>query len=106
MTVRIVYEIASDNQYLVMFSEGHEGHRYFIAGPDGITVERGKQAPPTIKHSISTVMLIELLDELLAFGIRPSNNKWSSGHVQDLKAHIAFAERMATALLPKGENNG
>lgn len=105
MTVRIVYEIQSDNQYLVMFSEDYQKNRYFIAGPDGVVVEHGKQAPPTIKHAITTVMLVELMDELIAFGIRPSNNKWAAGHVQDLKAHIAFAERMATSLLPKQESD-
>jgi hypothetical protein len=106
MTVRIVYEIQSDNQYLVMFSEDYQKNRHFIAGPDGVVVEHGKPAPPTIKHAITTMMLIELMDEMIAFGIRPSNNKWAAGHVQDLKNHIAFAERIATSLLPKGESNG
>jgi hypothetical protein len=106
MTVRIIYELNTDAQYLVMCSEDYERNRYFIAGPEGIRVERHSPVPDAAKHAVTTLMLTELIDELLAFGIRPSNNKWSSGHVQDLKAHIAFAERMATALLPKAESNG
>jgi hypothetical protein len=106
MTVRIWYELNSDAQYLTMYSEGSDKSRYFIAGPEWIRVEHGKAPPVEVKHAITTIMLMELMDELIAFGIRPSNNKWAAGHVQDLKNHIAFAERIATALLPKGESNG
>jgi hypothetical protein len=104
VTVRIIYELNTDAQYLIMCSEDYERNRYFIAGPEGIRVERNAPVPPEAKHAVTTVMLVELMDELLAFGIRPSSNKWSAGHVQDLKAHIAFAERMATSLLPKAGN--
>lgn len=106
MTVKIIYELNADAQYLVMWGEDYEKNRYFIAGPDGVMVKRNDPPPVEVKHSITTLMMVELLDELLAYGIRPSNNKWASGHVQDLKAHIAFAERMATALLPKVDSNG
>jgi hypothetical protein len=105
VTIRIHYELNTDAQYLVMWSEDYEHTRYFVAGPDGVRVERGKGTPPEVRHAVTTIMLVELMDELLKFGIRPSSNAWSAGHVSDLKAHIAFAERMATSLLPKGNGD-
>jgi hypothetical protein len=105
MTVRLDYSINNDALYLVMYNKDDRGTRWFIAGPDGVTVQRGEQPPETVKHSVTTVILMELLDTLLAAGYRPTSNAWSAGHVSDLKKHIEFAERMATALLPKSENN-
>lgn len=105
MTVRIEYEINTDSQYLIMFYEGDYGReRHYVSGPETIIVKRGEPAPACVKHAITTVALVELLDELLKMGLRPTSNAWSAGHVSDLKKHIDFAERMATALLPKPEN--
>jgi len=104
VTVKIIYEVHTDAQYLVMWEEDSLRNRYFIAGPDGIVVEKHALAPPQVRHAVTTVMLQQLLDALLAEGIRPSSNAWSAGHVSDLKAHIAFAERMAASLLPKAGN--
>jgi hypothetical protein len=106
VTVKIIYDISMDAQYLVMWNQDLQGHRHFIAGPNGIGVDKHTHAPVEVKHSITTFMLQELLDAILAEGIRPSSNACSAGHVSDLKAHIAFAEGMATALLPKVQNNG
>ncbi len=106
MTVRIEYEIHTDNQYLVMFYEGDYGReRHYISGPEPIVVKRGERAPDCVKHAITTIALVELLDELLKMGLRPTSNAWSAGHVSDLKKHIEFAESMARALLPKPEGS-
>lgn len=102
MTVKIIYELQNDAQYLVMWSEAFDKSRYFIAGPDGVVVPRGQLPPTEVKHSITTVMLQELLDELIGYGLRPSTNAWSAGHISDLKKHIDFAERVSFKLLEKG----
>lgn len=98
MTVRITYELSMDAQYLCMWSEDSDRSRHFVAG-DGIVVPRNQPVPSEARHQITTVMLVQLLDELLAFGIRPSSNAWAAGHMADLKAHISFAERVAFKLL-------
>ena len=101
MTVRIWYELNNDMQYMSIFYEDQfEKTRHFVAG-EGVVVPRGQLPPKEVKHAISTIALQELLDELIAFGLRPSNNKWAAGHVQDLKAHIGFAEQVAFKLLEK-----
>lgn len=105
MTVRLDYSINNDALYLVMYHEDQcHRERHFIAGKDGVLVKRGELPPDGVCHTVNSVILIELLDALLAAGYRPSSNAWSAGHVSDLKKHIEFAERMATALLPKSEN--
>lgn len=109
MTVRLDYSLNNDAQYLLMWTtqqHGPEQGRYFICGPELVFVKRGEIPPDCVKHSVTTLMLVELLDALLAAGLRPSSNAWSAGHVSDLKAHIQFAEHMATALLPKDSSHG
>lgn len=98
MTVHITYDISMDAQYLCMWWQDTEKTRYFVAG-EGITVARGAPVPKEVRHQVTKLILVELLDELLANGIRPSSNAWMAGHVADLKAHIAFAEKMALTLV-------
>lgn len=105
MTVRLDYSINNDSMYLVMYYEDqYNRERHFIAGRDGIVVKRGDLPPDAVCHTVSSIVLVELLDAILAAGYRPSSNAWSAGHVSDLKKHIDFAERMAIALLPKSES--
>lgn len=108
MTVRIDYSINHNSMYLVMFHEDRfHRERHFITGKTPLVI-KDTESPPAdaVCHAVNSLILIELLDALLAAGYRPSSNAWSAGHVSDLKAHIAFAERMATALLPKVDSNG
>lgn len=105
MPARIWYELNRDAMYLSIWSENtFDKTRAFVAGEDGYLSSRNEPVPPAARHAVTTIMLQELLDAILAEGIRPSSNAWSAGHVSDLKAHIAFAERMATSLLPKAGN--
>lgn len=82
-----------------MWSEDDLRNRYFVAGKEGIVVQKCELPPDAVSHSVTTLMLQELLDAILAEGIRPSSNAWSAGHVSDLKAHVAFAESVAFKLL-------
>lgn len=100
MTVRIQYEVNMDQQYLIMFYDSDfDRSRIYISGPEPVVVPRGERAPDSVKHAVTTLMLVELLDAILAEGIRPSSNAWSAGHVSDLKKHIEFAERVSFKLL-------
>lgn len=105
MTCQIQYFINDDAQYLVMF-ETHEfgsdrGARSFFGGKEPVLVARGQPVPDQCIHKITTLQMVQLLDALLAHGIRPSSNAWSSGHMADLKNHIAFAEKVAMTILEK-----
>lgn len=101
MPAQIHYEINSDKQYLVVWSDSYDKRsRLFMAG-DGVGIEQGERPPETVKHTITSWQMVELLDALLAYGVRPSSNAWSVGHVSDLKAHIAFAEKTVNQLMDK-----
>jgi hypothetical protein len=98
MHVKIHYDIATDNQYLVMFSEDYDRSRTFFGGPNPINVPRGENPPESVKHAITTLQMLALLDALLAEGMRPSSNEWSAGHVKDLKQQIDFLQGLVAKL--------
>jgi hypothetical protein len=100
--VRIDYDITTDRQYLVMFHEDQRDKSRHFFGGAGVDVPKGEKPPESVKHSITTIQMIELLDAILAIGCRPTSNAWSAGHVSDLKAHIAFAEGVAMKMISKG----
>lgn len=97
MTTKIWYDISRDDCRMAQFHE-RDGVRYVQYANGEIHKSEKYQLLPdeaftTIKEPV------ELLDELLKAGYRPSNNAWSSGHVAALEKHIAFAEKVAIALL-------
>lgn len=105
MTCLIQYDISMDANRLVMYHTEEygldKGRRHFFGGRTPVSVARGEAVPDHCVHEITTLQMVELLDALLAYGIRPSSNAWSSGHMADLKNHIAFAEKVAMAALEK-----
>lgn len=100
MTTRVWADISRDTVSMIQYSERPEG-RYFQMPGDQLPqlVPTHHMAPPEAIVQLHDPQ--ELLDELLKAGYRPSDNKWSGGHVRALEAHIAFAEKVASTLLEK-----
>jgi hypothetical protein len=101
MTARIDYQIQDDTVYLTQWWEHPDGSREFFGGRDHVVVPRGKPVPDSVRHAVTTIGLIEILDAILAEGIRPSSEAWSAAHVKALQSHIAFAERVADKLMER-----
>jgi hypothetical protein len=100
MTTRVWVDIRCDAVRMVQYSDT----------PNGRAVELQGDRPPLllprhqpIPDEAFTILREpqELLDELLKAGYRPSDNKWTGGHVKALEKHIEFAERVATILLER-----
>jgi hypothetical protein len=99
MGARVWYEINIDAMKFAMWDDrGNQERGVFIGGNEWRLVKQHELMPPEAIHELHDAQ--GLLDALLAAGVRPSSNAWSAGHVADLKAHIAFAERVAIANLP------
>ena len=99
MGARVWYKINVDSLKFAMWDDlGNRERAVFIGGDQWRFIKPNEPVPPEAIHTLHDAQ--GLLDALLAAGVRPSSNAWSAGHVSDLKAHIAFAERVALAVLP------
>lgn len=104
MGARVWYELNNDAYKVAMWDDHGNGDRAVFVGQDKwLVVHKGALIPPEAIHDLLDAQ--GLLDALLQAGVRPSSNAWSAGHVSDLKAHIAFAERVTDRLLT-GSNRG
>lgn len=98
MGVKVWYEINHDELKFAMWKDLGNGDRGVFIGQETWKVfKRHDLIPQEAMHTLVDAQ--GFLDALLQAGVRPSSDAWSAGHVSDLKAHIAFAERMADSLL-------
>lgn len=78
------------------------GHILRAAAPVTLTMERiepGYPQEPTLVLPMDAGQ--QLMQELWDQGFRPNNGAGSSSEADALRQHIAFAELVATTLLPK-----
>ena|SRR3972149_5624424 len=99
MTTRVWYDIYSDASWMVQYTESDGRRTVVLPGGAYKTLERNELMPTEARVQLYKPQ--ELLDALLAAGVRPSSSEWSVGHVEALEHHVAFAEKVATALLER-----
>jgi hypothetical protein len=98
MTTRVWVDILRDTVRMIQYTDAAEGR--YVQMPGGqvpVLVPRHQLAPDEAFTDIREPQ--ELLDELLKAGFRPSDHKWTGGHVKALENHIEFAEKVASKLL-------
>lgn len=82
--------------------EGYDKAFIHVVRSDGNVEQLPRYAPlDTEKYSRVVNEPQELLDALIAAGFKPNKLEGTPGHVEALKQHIAFAERVVDRVLKK-----
>lgn len=100
--IKFWYDIQSLSHRYIEFVNSHHGGTIHVRLPNGTVKEYPRQSAIPINEASHEVQEPEeLMEAMIQAGIKPNKLEGTTGHVEALKQHIAFAQSVVDRVLKK-----